>query len=322
MPDTAHTRIQRLVSLVAWMSQRDTGRPLRYPRAARYLGVSERTLRQDLDVLARVTEAYNPWLASLRLAFVGQGFVLGSAGKFRRPLRLSRDEGLALVLGLLGVSGGRDLARRLGQALGAAPEPAEVERSWVVGPTPEERLVRHLALAREARDERRKLDLTYCGAAGEPSRRIIHPYQVVQAGGVWYLVAWCERAQAVRHFRAERVLELTPLEDRFVPRPDFRPVRRASDLLAGEGHPRARVAFSPRIARWLRERYPGGETAPDGRYLVELPVADPHWLAREVLHYGAEAEVLEPDWLREFMGKMVRGQVQLTQTSFGGTPPT
>jgi predicted DNA-binding transcriptional regulator YafY len=34
---------------------------------------------------------------------------------------------------------------------------------------------------------------------------------------------------------------------------------------------------------------------------VEFPVADPNWLAREVLQYGAEAEVLSPEGMREFV---------------------
>ena len=43
----------------------------------------------------------------------------------------------------------------------------------------------------------------------------------------------------------------------------------------------------------------------DGRYVVEFPVADPNWLAREVLQYGAEAEVLAPEGMREFVRGMV-----------------
>ena len=60
----------------------------------------------------------------------------------------------------------------------------------------------------------------------------------------------------------------------------------------------------------MEERYPGGKTAGDGRYVVEFPVADPNWLAREVLQYGAEAEVLGPEGMREF----VRGSLGAVET--------
>jgi len=55
----------------------------------------------------------------------------------------------------------------------------------------------------------------------------------------------------------------------------------------------------------LRERYPGGRDLPDGRYEVTFPVADPSWFVREMLQYGAEAEVVEPVSLREAVRAMV-----------------
>jgi len=67
----------------------------------------------------------------------------------------------------------------------------------------------------------------------------------------------------------------------------------------------AEVAFSPRIARWLKERYPDGREAGDGRYVVTFEVADPAWFVREVLQYGAEAEVLEPQSPREAVRRVV-----------------
>ncbi len=307
MSDLAEARIERLVSLIAWMSQRDSERPVSYRAAARYLKISEETLREDLEILVNLTESYKPWLASLGLVFEEDGFRLKSLGPFRRPLRLTREEGLALILGLLASPGGRDLALRLGRELGTQTDAGEAERNWVFGPTPQEWVARVLGQAREARDNHRKLDLTYCGSAGEPSRRVVHPYQVIHAAGLWYIIAWCERAGGPRHFRAERVLALELLAETFIPRPDFPLVRGPAGLLAGADHPLATVAFSPRIARWLRERYPEGQTAPDGRYLVRLPVADPHWLAREVLQYGAEAEVLEPEAMRAFLRRVIGG---------------
>jgi len=41
-----------------------------------------------------------------------------------------------------------------------------------------------------------------------------------------------------------------------------------------------------RLARRLKERYPDGREAGDGRYLVTFKVADAAWFVREVLQYG------------------------------------
>ncbi len=92
MPETAPAQVARLVHLVAWMSQRDTGKPVPYRSAAKHLRVSEKTLRQDLDTLVRLTDEYKPWLSSLNVGFTADGFMLTSQGPFRRPFRLTGDE--------------------------------------------------------------------------------------------------------------------------------------------------------------------------------------------------------------------------------------
>ncbi len=301
MADLAQNQIQRLVELVAWMSQRDIEDPVSYRDAARELGISERTLQADLQVLIDLTESYKPWLGSLSVLLTADGFLLGSHGSFRRPLRLNRDEVLVLMLGLTGLTGGRDLAVRVGGDFAKSPDGHEPERAWAIGPTPAERLAQLLGLARLARDEHRKLAILYSASAGEPSRRTVEPHQVVQAGGAWYLVAWCEKSKDTRRFRIERILDASLLDQGFTPRPEVKRVKSLKDLLVAADAPTATVAFSNQIARWMRERYPGGKTAPDGRYVVEFPVADPNWLAREVLQYGAEAEVLAPEGMREFV---------------------
>ena len=305
MADLAQNQIQRLVELVAWMSQRDIEDPVSYRDAARRLKIPEHTLQEDLQVLLDLTESYKPWLGSLSVALTADGFILGSRGSFRRPLRLNRDEVLTLMLGLIGMPGGRDLAARLGGDFAKPQETKEAERSWAIGPTPAERLAQLLGLARRARDEHRKLDILYSASAGEPSRRVVEPHQLVQAGKAWYLVAWCEKSKATRRFRVERILDAALLDQQFTPRPEVARVKSHKDLLVAADAPTATVAFNNRIARWMEERYPGGKTAPDGRYVVEFPVADPNWLAREVLQYGAEAEVVSPEGMREFVRGIV-----------------
>src|SRR5581483_10241233 len=129
MPDPAPAQLARLVHLIAWMSQRDTGASVSYAAAARHLGVSRATIRDDLDALARLGERYRPWLASLSVAYTARGFVLGSRGPFRRPFRLTPDEALALVAGLAGVRGGPALAAKLGAALARRPAAARASPS-------------------------------------------------------------------------------------------------------------------------------------------------------------------------------------------------
>jgi predicted DNA-binding transcriptional regulator YafY len=160
-----------------------------------------------------------------------------------------------------------------------------------------------LTVVRAARDANRKLEILYCGSDGEPSRRTVHVHQVVESVGRWYLIAWCETVKEFRRFRADRILEAKVLAQDFRPQVLFKPVKAAAELLNANETVTAQVAFSAKIARWLKERYPRGrDTA--GRYVVTFHVADPAWFVREILQYGAEAEVLGPESLREAMKRM------------------
>jgi len=306
MPETATTQAVRLVELVAWMSQRDSSRPVSYRAAARRLGVTEEVIRTDLSTLVGLTDAYKPWLASLNVAILADGFVVESRGSFRRPFRLTPEEALAVVIGLAGSRGGAVLAKKLGATLSAAPDADTVGRAYGLGPTPSTHLDQVLSQARQARAGRLKLEIHYCGLGAEPASRVVHTHQVVQYLGVWYVIAWCEKVRDFRHFRAERVLESRLLAQDFKPQTLFKQIRDAGKLLQAEETVTATVAFSKRIARWLKERYPEGREAGDGRYVVTFRVADPAWLAREVLRYGAEAEVVGPESLREAVRGVVR----------------
>jgi predicted DNA-binding transcriptional regulator YafY len=298
MPETAQAQVQRLVELIAWLSQSDRAKPLAYRAAARRFGVPVETIRADLDALLGLSE-HRDWLASLRVALVAGGFAVQSLGAFRRPLHFTGEEGLALLLGLAGVRGGGALAQKLARGLRAAPPAETVDAAYAISGAPSDELEEVLAVARRARDERRKLEILYCASAGEPSRRVVHLHQIVEAVGRWYLVAWCEKVGDFRNFRADRVLEAKLLVHDFRPQVLFKPIRKPEELLRAEELVTATVAFSRRIARWVKERYPGGGSEPGGRYVVTFKVVDPGWFVREVLQYGAEAEVLEPEGMRE-----------------------
>lgn len=305
MPDQAAAQAMRLIELIAWLSQRDSEGPVTYARAAARLGVDADTIRRDLEVLFRMTDDFRPWLASLSVGLEATGFTIRSLGHYRRPFRLSPDEVLAVAIGLTGIPRGTAIAERFLRTLSADHRPRDVQRQFVLGPAPSAHVEQVLALARRARDDHGKLEAVYCGSTGEPGRRVIDPYQVVTARATWYVYAWCETSGAWRRFRAERFLEITPLKERFTPRPDFRPLERPEELLSADESIRARVLFGAGIARWLRERHPGGRDLPDGRYEVMFPVVDPSWFVREMLQYGAEAEVVEPESLREAVRRMV-----------------
>ncbi|MDP3940209.1 MAG: WYL domain-containing protein [Deltaproteobacteria bacterium] len=305
MPQTAQAQAPRLIELIAWLSQSDSPKTITYKAAAKQLGVSEKMLREDLEVLLELTAEHKDWLASLRVALVAEEFTVLSRGAFLRPIHLTEEEGLALLLGLTGVRGGSAVAAKFTNHGRGKRSPESVESAFAIGAAPSAELDGLLAVARRARDEKRKLEILYCGSAGEPSRRTIHVHQIVEHAGRWYVIAWCETCCDMRHFRADRLLEARLLVQDFRPQVLFRPIGNPQELLQTDETVTAQVAFSKKIARWLEEKYPNGRTSPDGRYVVKFQVADPAWFVREILQYGAQAEVLSPDSFREAVRKMV-----------------
>ena len=305
MADTAVAQTPRLIELIAWLSQSDSAQPISYRKAAKHFGVSPETIRADLKALVDLSNEHKDWLASLRVAFLADDFVVQSLGAFRRPTQFTAEEGLAFQLGLGAVRGGKEVATKFARQMKRVAPGDSVEAGFAIGAAPSAELDAVLATARRARDESRKLAIEYCGSDGEPSSRIVHVHQIVESAGRWYVIAWCEAVQEIRRFRADRILEAKLLAQEFRRQVLFQPVKSPDELLSDDGTVQATVAFSKKIARWLVEKYPGGTSRADGSYVVTFRVVDPVWLVREVLQYGAEAEVLGPEGLREAVRRMV-----------------
>jgi DNA polymerase III epsilon subunit family exonuclease len=58
----------------------------------------------------------------------------------------------------------------------------------------------------QAVEQKRAVEIVYQSSGSAPSPRIIHPIQVHRLGGVHYIVAYCERVQAERTFRLDRII--------------------------------------------------------------------------------------------------------------------
>jgi predicted DNA-binding transcriptional regulator YafY len=136
------------------------------------------------------------------------------------------------------------------------------------------------------------------GAATESTTRTVDPHALVFAEQMWYVVATTDDA-TLRFFRLDRIEAVEVLDERFERDPSAAlRVQDAGRAFASDTTRRMTVRYSSRIARWVAER----EDAPlndDGSLVLEHPVADESWAVRHVLQYGPDAEVLEPESIRE-----------------------
>lgn len=311
MPEPAERQLNRVVQLVADLSRahrEGLPAPTLDELSGRY-GVRRSVILQDLRILTEAGDDSNDtWLLSLTVTQDRDRVSVQSRGPYRRPIRLTPEELLVLQAALateVGVAGAT--RAKLDVLASAALEAADAVRAVPAGLGPEVAVVTR---AEQAMRANRTLRLRYAGEGAEQvSERAVEVHDVVSALGRHYLVAWCRLVGAWRRFRADRVLAAEVLEEEFVRRADMPVVRDRADLFeaASEGVEDVRVRFSPRIARWIAERYPRGERQADGSVVVTFKAASVDWLVRHVLQYGAEAEVLGPASHREAVRSAVTG---------------
>jgi len=300
---TAEEQLTRIVQLVGELTEAErAGRPApSLGDLASRFEVTPEQIGADLRTLTLLGEhADAEWLLSLSVWQQGDQVGVTSAGPFRRPLVFSPEERVAVQAALALDPDGEGLAARFA-ALWSRRAPAAGGAAVEVPVEDPAQVVRRAAAAREM------VALWYAGE-GEvaASEWTIEPHQVVEYRGRTYAISWSEHTADWRHFRLDRVIAARAT-GRFTPRPDFHPIERPDDLFRVDPKQvdRVEIRFSPKVARWVKERYPTWRAEPDGSVIVTLPASSEAWLVRRVLEYGSDAEVVSPERYRAAVRRAV-----------------
>lgn len=309
MSETASTQLNRIVSVVAELTRREAAGepPLTLEQVAREHRTTPEQVQRDLRTLTQASDEPDvEWLQSVSIWQEGDRISVASRGPFRRPIRFTGDEILALQVGLATEPGApAALSRGLADVV-RLDDPAA--RSYHFGPGAGAGEAEVAELARRATEERRVLSILYTGEQDRAgTAREIEPHQVVRAEGRIYVVAWCRATQGWRNFRADRVIDAMLENELFERRATFTPFVEGQAVFraALDAVDNVTVRFSPDIARWLAEEHPDAQHEPDGSLLVTFQVANPTWLVRHVLQYGPDAEVVAPAEYREAVWRAV-----------------
>ncbi|MFC5379675.1 helix-turn-helix transcriptional regulator [Aquipuribacter nitratireducens] len=296
----ATDRLSRLLAMVPFVLDRDG---IGLAELAAHFEVSEQQVVRDLQLLFVCGTPGHLPDDLIEADWEGGVVRIGNADTLSRPLRLTGEEAVVLLLGLrllADVPGPHDRealgrATRTLQRLTGDAEPLleVVADPW--GPPA------HADTVARALREGRRLRLRYLSAArDELTDREVDPVRVVVDGGRPYLQAWCYRADDVRSFRLDRVVDATVLEEPVRAHPggdrDGAPSRA---WVAEHGRPvRLRLR---RGAEWVAEQYPVEVVVRQGQPLVtdvRLQVADTGRVVRLALRLGGALEVLAPRSLR------------------------
>ena len=186
--------LPRLLALVPYLLQRPG---VSFATAAADFGITEDRLRKDLNLL---------WLCGLpghypgdliEIEFEGDTITLFEPAGVTRPLKLTVDEALALLVALRTLSetpglADRDVVERtlakVEEAAGTAASPAHRVEVALEG---EERV---LPVVRDALDRKRRLHLSYyVPGRDETTERDVDPMRLLLVEGRSYLEAWCLR---------------------------------------------------------------------------------------------------------------------------------
>ncbi|TXH76081.1 MAG: YafY family transcriptional regulator [Lysobacteraceae bacterium] len=299
-------------------------------KSARY-PVTIKRLQDELEC-SRAT-AYRD-LAFLRDALmapiVGDGeagfsYQPDEAGRFELPgLWLNSEELHALLAAqqLLGRTGGGVLSSALAplqQRIEKLLEEHAPGKRW---PVERVRVIPHrtrrmdetvFRIVCSAVLERRQLSFEYrARSTDERTRRTASPQRITHYRGNWYLDAFDHDRAALRSFSVDRIASVRMQETAAHDVPEIE----LNEHLAGSygifsGAPKgwATIIFSAKAARWVADEHwhsqQQGRHLSDGRYELKLPYSAPRELLMDVLHYGSDAEIIEPQSLREQMRAML-----------------
>lgn len=292
-------RLVRLLNMVPYFNANPR---VGYAKAAADLGVSRKQLVVDIGQLFMCgLPGYGP---GDLIDFVHSDDyieVIFGAG-MERPLRLTSTEATGLLLALHALADVPGLvdpaaARRAIAKIEAAAGSVTAGPSGAAEQVREENAA---AAVRTAVRDQRALALEYYSASRDAlSRRVVDPIRVVLVGDQSYLEAWSREAEAVRLFRFDRIVDAEVLDEPAAPpRPVLEAPPNTALFDADPSLPAAVLRISARSA-WMLEYFPMRVTRelPDGQFEVTMTYAAEEWLARQILGFGADVEVVAPESL-------------------------
>ena len=274
----------------------------------RALGVDKKGLMADLDTLWLCgLPSYTP-LDLIDRRIEGDRVYLSMADYFHRPLTVTRQEALTLLVA------GRAL---IGAGLFEEESPLASALEKVEGMLSEEQkgdveeIARRIEVEMDSYPGKWWKEIEngigsglniileyYSYSRDTVSEREVEPFSLVWSRGHWYLMAWCHLAEDTRLFRLDRIKSVVPTahevtksagEEFYVPElvGEYRPGRKARHV---------KLRFFGREGRRLAEEWPAAVFTDnaDGSVAVEFKTRNLDWLPNYLLKFGDRFRVESP----------------------------
>jgi proteasome accessory factor B len=170
--------------------------------------------------------------------------------------------------------------------------------------------------------------------SGALRERILAPYVLEPTATGIYVIGHDEWAKAIRTFKLERLECAEVLKTAYTIPDDFNPeahLTTAWGIMQGNELTAVVLRFTPTATPLIRERqwHPSQtlETTTDGSCLFRVNVTEPLEMQPWIRSWGAQVEVLAPQWLRERIAAELQQAAQVyavaSQPSYvaGASPP-
>jgi len=158
---------------------------------------------------------------------------------------------------------------------------------------------------RQAIERREKIAFDYYRPKGE-SHRKLEPYRLVFKWSSWYVWGYCVDKEDFRLFKLNRMPEIENTGEVFEAR--VLPESEISPVVFAPGQLHARILFEPE-AKWRLIDDFGLDSfteQPDGMLLFAFDFMDVDNLFSWLLSFGSQAELLEPEELRDIFFEMIQ----------------
>lgn len=288
---TATSRLARLLALVPYIL---THQGVTFAEASKEFGISEAQLRDDLDLIFVSGLPGYSHLELIDVVMDHDSIYIRNADVISKPMRLSTDEALSLLVGLelLESISPNEVATLKAKISQTALMPLEKlsERFMVLSDRSEAG-----ELIQDALTKGRRLLLEYyVPSRDEISVREVDPLRIEVIDGHTYLVAYCRLAENFRHFKVDRIVSAKIVDRPSSPPQDSGAPGWSFSALAVDEV----VLEIDQASRWLID-YLGASVIKHEPLTICASMADPEFFIRLGLSMAQQITVQSPESLRD-----------------------
>lgn len=296
-------KVDRLLNILMLLINR---KKMTAKELADYFSVSVRTIQRDIDKLS---------LAGVPIyADVGSkgGYQLMDHYKLEKNF-LKSSEAKVLVNFLHSLENAvphKDLKSMTNKFMTLMEEDLKDDKLVIqLNPNVEGRNMKDmLHMLSEAREDQKKMRLTYYDLYLNKTSRTISPYTMVMMGMTWYIYGYCDLRNDFRLFRVSRIRECELLEESFELKEPPKPYPWEYDMDFNRPCTNIKLEVEEAVLSRLPECFGYEECQKCGdKIIIEVNYPVDEWLYSALMTMVPNVKILEPSWLRdEFVERLQR----------------